>query len=230
MLTFNKLHKLHTYTDTTLIKRTPNEILVYVYARAVLSDELVELRNFPRDGVAPFPISIEVRFPVTAQKEETRYLLAGAEALAQIAAVSPDFCNIFGTPRGINLTELLLVPSREIMKQFAGFDKKGISRLAVQCLSLASTYFYGATSRGAKEGESDWAKPYVSGEDEPYATYNTSTRNVFDRFCIENKYGKFFVTRLAIEDYLSLPHRWRGVDAITRPFKSDSWRIQTEFS
>lgn len=215
-----QLHKLFTYTDKSLIKKTPNEILIYVYAKADLSKELEEIRNYPRSEVTPYPIVIEVRFPITAESEKAEYLLASAEALAQVAAISPDFFNIFGTKKGVNITDLLLVASQEIVNKFAQFEELQLSKLCTQSLSLASVYFYGAATRIATEEEREWVAPLLSGKEEPFAVYNTSIKSAFDRFCITNKHGKFFVTRVAIEDFLSLPHRFKGVEAVTRPFKA----------
>lgn len=218
--TIHKLNKLYTYTDKSLIKRTPNEILVYVYAKAELSKDMEELRKYPRSEVTPYPIAIEVRFPVTASDEQPDQLLAGAEALAQVAAVSPEFFNIFGTKKGVNITDLMLVASQPILIKFAQFIKEDLSTLCIQYLSMASVFFYGVVSRLMQDGERDWVEPLLSGKEAPYAIYNTSLHTIFDRFCIENSFGKFFVTRLAIEDFLSLPHRFKGVDAVTRPFKA----------
>ena len=215
-----QLHKLYTYTHKDLMKVTPNEILVYVYAKADLSKEIEEMKNYPRSAVMEFPIAIEVRFPITAASEKVEYLLASAEAFAQVAAISPDFFNIFGTKKGVNITDLLLVASQEIVVQFSEFQDIELSTSCKQSLSLSSVYFYGAATRIAKEGEHEWVEPLLSGEKEPYAIYNTSMRSIFNRFCIENKHGKFFVTRLAIEDFLSLPHRYKGPEAVTRPFKA----------
>jgi len=220
MQKFNQLHKLFTYTDKTLIKINPNEILVYVYAKAVLSEELEKIRHYPREEVTEYPICIEVRFPVSAVRETTEHILASAEALAQVAAVSPEFYNIFGTKKGVNITDVLLVASQKILEQFAGYEAIELSKVSNQCLSLSSVFFYGAATRLAKKGENDWVKPLLTGEEEPYAIYNTSSQNVYERLCIENKGGKFFVTRKAIEDFLALPHRFTAVDTVTRPFKA----------
>lgn len=215
-----QLHKLYTYTNKDLIEVTPNEILVYVYAKAELSKDLEELKKYPRSAVMPFPIVIEVRFPIAAEFEYNEYLLASAEAFAQVAAISPDFFNIFGTKKGVNITDLLLVASQELVVKFSDFENVDISSSCKQSLSLSSVYFYGAATRLVKEGENDWVEPILSGKEEPYAIYNTSMRSIFNLFCIENEHGKFFVTRLAIEDFLSLPHRYKGPEAVTRPFKA----------
>lgn len=223
MHTFHKQHKLFTYTDESLIKINPNEILVYVYAFAELSEEIAEIRHYPRSEVTPYPIAVEVRFPVTLAQHSTDQLLAGAEALAQVAAVSPDFFNIFGTKKGVNITDLLLVASQTILQDYAMFDYKkteALSSFCKQSLNLSSVYFYGAATRLLQDDEKDWAAPLLTGKETPYAIYNTSAKSVFDRFCIENKNGKFFVTRVAIEDFLSAPHRFRGVEEVTRPFKA----------
>lgn len=83
MATFYKLHKLHTYTDESLIYYTHNHILVYVYARAELSEELEKLRYYPRSEVTSHPIKIMVHLPIHDMEDTTEHILASAEALAQ---------------------------------------------------------------------------------------------------------------------------------------------------
>ncbi|WP_137297069.1 hypothetical protein [Psychromonas sp. SP041] len=215
-----QFNKLLTYTDKSLIKVTPNETVVSVYAKAILSTYLEETRNYPRSEVTESPIVIEVTFPIPEFSETEEHILASAEALAQVAAISPDFFNIFGTKKGANITEILLVASQSFLVRFNEFQNDHRSSLCSQSLVMSSTYFYGAASRIVAENEDDWVKPLLSEKEKPFAVYQTSMKNTFDRLSLVNKHGKFLLTRVAIEDFIALPQRYIDPESVTRPFRA----------
>ncbi|MBD0788051.1 hypothetical protein HUO09_16985 [Vibrio sp. Y2-5] len=214
------MHKLFTYTDESQLKVTPNEILVNVFAKVAIDDDLATEMSLNVGAVTTSPIMIETRFPLKFGQEEKSTVLACAEAVAQIAAVGPDFFNIFGIKKGINNTRLMLVSSQPVHIDFFNREGSGTSDAYNAYGSIHGTFFYGTVGRGMKEGECDWAKPLLTGEQAPAAIYNASFRNVFERLLTKNSIGEFMLTRKSIEDFLSLPQRYKEHQGITRPFQA----------
>ena len=143
-----KFHKLITYTDKNMITYHRKFITVLVYAKAVLSDELMYIRDYPSNEVVSDPILIEIRMPLGDMVVSDEEILINGECLAQIAAVSPDIFNLFGTKKGINITELLLISSQPLLKRYIEFDDCDISsEFTYQCLKWNGLYFYGAVTR-----------------------------------------------------------------------------------
>lgn len=214
------MHKLITYTDDSLIESNRNYLRVNVLAKVVVDEEMKKNFNLDTTKTNFEPVKIEVKFSRSITDETIEGLLSSAEALAQVAAISPDFMNLFGVKKGISTTRLMLVSSQKTFVDSFAERKPPQSRILPANLAIASTFFYGTPMRLANENEIDWVPSVIKGEVKPSVTYKTSHRKILERFVIKHSIGNFMITRRSVEDYLSLPHKYHLHKDITRPFNA----------
>lgn len=214
------MHKLITYTDESLIENQNNSLRVHVFAKVVVDEKMKNEFNLDTSKTNFEPVKIEVKFSRSTKYHTNESLLSSAEALAQIAAISPDFMNIFGVKKGIGTTRLMLISSQQTLVDSYVDHKSSKDSVLLANLAILSTFFYGTPMRAAKESDIDWTESLLQGDVKPSVIYNTSHRNIMERFVIKHNVGNFMITRRSIEDFLSLPHKYHIHKDITRPFNA----------
>jgi len=217
-----QFHKLITYTDSNMIYYAPKTIVISVYVQAVISKELAFQKNYPCSEVVSNPILINIRVPLGETIDSDEDILIRAECLAQIAAISPDVLNLFGTKKGINITELLLVSSQPMLRRYVEFDDCHISSdFSYNCLQWRGLYLYGSVSRDIKKIEADIALSFLNDRKKDKEIYDVPFNTIYKRLYIKSQVGRVFLTRKAIEDFLALPQIFTCDNIeITRPFRA----------
>lgn len=217
----SELHKLITYTDSSMISYGPKTIVISVYVQAVISKELALQRNYPCAEVVSNPILINIRVPLGETIDSDEDILIRAECLAQIAAISPDVLNLFGTKKGINITELLLVSSQPMLRKYVEFDDCHIaSDFSYNCLQWRGLYLYGSVSRDIKKIEADICLSFLNDGNKDKEIYDVPFNAIYKTLYIHREVGRIFLTRKAIEDFLALPQIFtRDAIQMTRPFR-----------